>query len=219
MSNYADPSMTTTSQPGEVFKTDVGVLAVVARAIATTRGCMQATVEGVGEVWIDASTRRYVANVADWSAFGLAPTARVRVAVASMPADASQRDLAELQWTLAYWASAGRLPAGVGQHTVIKLSHWPNLSRLPHSPEMYRLCALLARRPSSIRLASRLVGVDEPEMFRFFSAAHACGAIEILAQVEESSTFDAEFEAKSAPLSETSLTSMVKLLWAKMTGR
>lgn len=205
------------------FSVDETFLGVAMQAAQAGRGIVRAVLDGVGEVTIDAAERRFSAQLTDWENFCIAPVARLRVTQQSVrvPSNDRWRDISELLWIAAYHASAGRLPVDANRHAVVKLAHWPNLSRLPHTPDMHRLCALLARRPSSIHLAGKLVGVDETQAFRFFSAAHAAGAIEMVTRTHDiSSANDSEEPAADAlPPSETSLGSMLKQLWNKMTGR
>lgn len=216
-----EPPSRPTGQITAVFDAEEGALGLVARS-ANGRESLRVALDGVGDVWIDPVSRRSVARVDDWEAFCAAPAARLRVTRGAAPPEGHpQRALGDLLWTLGYHASAGRLPMGVNRHAVIRLAYWPNLSRLPCVPDMYRLCALLVRRPSSIHLAGRLVGVDDAQTFRFFTAAQACGAIDLVTRTTElSATQDEEAAtAASPPLSETSVTSMLRQLWNKMTGR
>ncbi|GAA4787504.1 hypothetical protein [Lysobacter hankyongensis] len=205
------------------FFVDETFLGVALQAAHAGRGVVRAVLDGVGEVTIDAAESRFSAQLSDWEDFCTAPIGRLRVTHQSVRAPSSEpwRDLSELLWIAGYHASAGRLPADANRHAVIKLAHWPNLSRLPRTPDMYRLCALLARRPSSIHLAGKLLGVNEVQAFRFFSAAHAAGAIEMVTRTHgiSSANDDEEPAADALPPSETSLGSMLKQLWNKMTGR
>lgn len=216
-----EPPSRPTGQVPAVFDAEDGALGVIARA-ANGRETIRVALDGIGDVWIDPVSRCGVARVEDWEAFGAAPAARLRVTrAAAAPEGHPQRPLGDLLWTLGYHASAGRLPMGVNRHAVIRLAYWPNFSRLPCVPDMYRLCALLVRRPSSIHLAGRLVGVDDALTFRFFAAAQACGAIDLVTRTHELSGAQDEETATAAspPLSETSVTSMLRQLWNKMTGR
>lgn len=215
-----NPGVSATGSTGLVFDAEDGALGLVARA-ANGRDTIRVALDGIGDVWIDPVSCRGVARVDDWEAFCAAPAARLRVARGAAPPDGPQRTLADLLWTLGYHASAGRLPMGVNRHAVIRLAYWPNFSRLPCVPDMYRLCALLVRRPSSIHLAGRLVGVDDAQTFRFFTAAQACGVIGLVTRTNELSGGQDEETATAAspPLSETSVTSMLRQLWNKMTGR
>lgn len=212
-----------TGRIAAVFDAEDGALGIVVRA-AGGREALRVSLDGVGEVWLDPVARRCVMRVGDWAAFCAASTARLRVTPSTAPAGVNQRDLAELLWTLGYHTSNGRLSASVSRHAVVRLAHWPNLSRLPCTPDTYRLCALLARRPSSLHLAGRLVGVDDGEVFRCFTAAHACGAIETITRGPAQSPSQAQSQDEAAaaaapPLSETSVTALLRQLWNRMTGR
>ncbi|SCZ59286.1 hypothetical protein [Thiohalomonas denitrificans] len=85
------------------------------------------------------------------------------------------RDIDELMWQAGFHASAGRLMDGCYRDDVIKLSHWPNLSRLPTTPNTTRLCAVLTRYPTSVVLIGSLLKVPSDELYQFYSAARCAG--------------------------------------------
>ena len=64
---------------------------------------------------------------------------------------------------------------GCYRDDVVELPHWPNLSRLSMTPNTIRLCALLTRHPTSILLAGRLLKIESPELYQFYSAARCAG--------------------------------------------
>lgn len=201
------------------FSPDEYFLGAAMRAAKPGAGVTRVVHEDLGEVVIDGARARYAAKVPDWVRFCTAPAASLKVSTlrVSMISPQDERDLAELLWIAGYHASIGRLPAGSNRHDILKLRHWPNLSRLPSTPDMFRLCALLARRPSSITLAGKLVDVDESTAFRFFSAAQAGGAIEVVSRAFDPAAAAREAE-QSAQTAETSLSTMLRQLWNKMTG-
>lgn len=196
-----------------------GVLrALVASGTGVARICL----DGVGRLEVDAGSFRFHAEIGDWDAFCIVPKSHFRIEKlpAGVRLSGPGRPIDELFWIAGYYASSGRLPAYANRHEVIRLIHWPNFTRLPCTLDAYRLCALLAKRPSSIHLASRLVGVDEAVAFRFFSAAHAAGVIEMVTRLHgladpamltddrrEESTLDHPFGV------------LLKSLWKKMVGR
>jgi hypothetical protein len=85
------------------------------------------------------------------------------------------RNIDELMWQAAFYASEGRLMQGCYRDDVVELAYWPNLSRLPHTPNSMRIAALLTRHPTSIFFATRLLKVEPAEMYQFYSAARAAG--------------------------------------------
>jgi hypothetical protein len=120
----------------------------LAQRIASGNTITHVLLKDAGEVVIDPLRRRYTAFVPKPETFYLTPPGGFQTAAtrtATFPGFA-ERDLAELLWTAAYHASGGRLLAGSSKYDVVKLQYWPNLSRLPVTPNTMRLCAFLRRR-------------------------------------------------------------------------
>lgn len=138
-------------------------------------------VEELGELLLLSSRGEYFANVADIRSFLSAPVDRAKLTILS--ADDSRipavgqvgRNIDELMWMAAFYASQGRLMQGCYRDDVVELEYWPNLSRLPHTPNTMRIAALLSRHPTSIFFATRLLKVEPGEMYQFYSAARAAG--------------------------------------------
>ncbi|MBD3640760.1 MAG: hypothetical protein HUJ18_07155 [Marinobacter sp.] len=85
------------------------------------------------------------------------------------------RNIDELMWQAAFYVSDGRLMEGCNQADVIQLDCWPNLTRLPHTPNSFRILALLSKHPTSVFFASRLLKVPASEIYQIYSAAKAAG--------------------------------------------
>lgn len=85
------------------------------------------------------------------------------------------RNIDELQWRAALYASQGRLMKGCGRDDVVLLKAWPNLTRIPTTPNAMRIAALLTRYPTTVSLAHRLLKIPVEEMNEFYSAAQAAG--------------------------------------------
>jgi len=173
-----------------------------------------------GEVIIDPLRARYVAFIPNPDVFYLKPAAGFQTTptkTCSFP-DFPERDLAELLWTAGHHASAGRLPAGCSKYDVVKLRHWPNLSRLPATPGAMRLCAFLSRRPSALHLARKLAGVDEGEAYSFYSAALSAGALDLVSRATALSPSEAEPAPDPAPATvrRPADQSVLRLLWTKV---
>ncbi|OHC69970.1 MAG: hypothetical protein A2045_17320 [Rhodocyclales bacterium GWA2_65_20] len=174
----------------------------------------------VGEVVIDPLRRRYTALIPKPESFYRTPPGGFRTAetkTASFPGY-PERDLAELLWIAAHHASAGRLLAGCSKYDVVRLRHWPNLSRLPVTPNTMRLCAFLSRRPSAIHLARKLLGIDEDEAYSFYSAALCAGALELVSRAPARNQAEPEPVSEPAPAAtgRPSERSVLRLLWNRV---
>ncbi len=140
---------------------------------------------GMGEVVIDPQRRTYTSFVPDWQVFCRAKASAFQVQPgqgAYAAGHAPSRDVAELLWIAAFHLSDGRLAMGSSKYDVIRLLHWPNFSRLPSTVAAMQLCALLARRPSALHLARKLLNVSEADAYSFYSAALASGAVELVSR-------------------------------------
>lgn len=207
------------SAEAETFAADDYFLGLAQR-VAAGSTITHIFLDGVGEVIIDPLRSRYVAFMPDAEAFYLTPAARFQTAptrTCSFP-DFPERDLPELLWAAAHHASAGRLLAGCSKYDVVKLQHWPNLSRLPATPNTMRLCAFLSRRPSAIHLARKLVGVDESEAYGFYSAALSAGALERVSRASTQNPLETEAAPDRPPATtgRAADQSMLRLLWSKV---
>lgn len=90
------------------------------------------------------------------------------------------RPLDELLWMLAwsgYSSQNSCLTYGARRDDVIQLLRWPNLTRLPHNHTSHRLAALFSARATSVALAGKILGVDEAEVLRFYTAAWHAGLL------------------------------------------
>lgn len=129
----------------------------------------------LGDITVLGSRREYVANSSDLPAFCRTPANDFDVSVLPRGArgepERRGRSLGELMWEAAFHASDGRLVSGCSPVDVVKLTRWPNLSRLSRDENTVRLCALLTRHPTSIVVAGRLLKVEPAELYRFYSAA------------------------------------------------
>jgi hypothetical protein len=162
------------------FDPEYHLIDIVRRAMAN-RQDVAITLDGVGGIELFSNRGEYFANVSDMAAFCTVPSRRFRVTVleddrpAAPAADKIGRNIDELMWQAAFFASEGRLMKGCFRDDVVQLRHWPNLSRLPRTPNSIRISAFLTRYPTSITLASRLLKIDSAELYQFYSAARCAG--------------------------------------------
>jgi hypothetical protein len=150
------------------------------RAVAH-RQDVSLVLEGIGELLVLPARGEWFARVRDLRTFCTAPesnyavrcldAAEIDAAVRSGPG----RNIDEIMWIAGYHASRGRLIEGCRRDDVVELKHWPNLTRLPAPPSAMAIAALLARHPTSITFAARLLKVPMREMFEFYTAAHCAG--------------------------------------------
>ncbi|MCY0965543.1 hypothetical protein [Parathalassolituus penaei] len=100
----------------------------------------------------------------------------------------SGRNLEDLLWTLAfnsYTEERNCMHMGCRRDDVVRLQHWPNLTRVPASRNTFRLAALFSARPTSIALAGKILGINECEVLRFYSAAWSAGLVTRVNRVAE----------------------------------
>lgn len=137
------------------------------------------------------------------------------------PSDCRGHDLEELLWHAAWHASEGRLLPGTGRYDVLELLDWPNLTRLPATPECMHLCALLTRQPHSLHLASRLLCIAPAEAARFYSAALSAGLVRQLSHTASPAAVDEQTheEHLSSEPQSSLLTLTLRSLWNKLTGK
>ena len=81
----------------------------------------------------------------------------------------------EFFWRYGLSLSQGQLLPGCHASDVMQLRQWPNFTRLPMTPNSYRIAALLTARPMTLDTAQRLLDIDHQELYRFCSAAWLAG--------------------------------------------
>lgn len=129
------------------------------------------------------------------------------------------RELEELLWIAAWHACGNMLPPGCSHYDVLELVHWPNLTRLPSTPDVLRLCALLSVKPHSLAQACRLLDMEEADALRFYSAGLYSGVLHRTSQTH--SQYDEELEtsqSKQAEVSSGRLGQTLRALWKRLKG-
>lgn len=86
--------------------------------------------------------------------------------------------LENMLWRVALWTARGRLPLGIDLDAPVRLKHWPNLTRLPLTPQALRIAALWDRTPTSLRNTPTLLAVPQRYVFAFYSACAALDLVE-----------------------------------------
>ena len=164
----------------DYFSPENYLINILRRATANKQD-MLIELDGVGEVILLSNRGEYFGFATDMAEFCTAPVDRYELTLLGaghrrMPGEgAIGRNIDELMWKTAFYASNGRLMEGCYRDDVVELTYWPNLTRVPVTPNTPRIAALLNRHPTSVTLAARLLKVDMAEMYQFYSAARCAG--------------------------------------------
>lgn len=170
----------------DFFSPDDYVITPIRRAIHNRQDILL-TIDNAGAVVVRGAKGEYVPEPGfDPVKFFTTPATQLRVSVLE-PADAGRRaealhgrNVDELMWTAGFHASNGRLMEGCNTYDVVQLQHWPNLTRLPHTPNTMRIVAMLTRHATSIALAHRLLKIEPAELYRVYSAARCAGLARVI---------------------------------------
>lgn len=134
-----------------------------------------------GELIIIPELRQYHLNAGNIPELSLAPASSFKIrplnSAELMSMSAAAKDVSELLWQLAFHLYEESLIPGCSENDVIEFTRWPNLTRLPVTPNTARICALLTRHPTSITLVRRVLGIDRHEVNQVISAAHSAGIV------------------------------------------
>ncbi|NDV13175.1 hypothetical protein [Crenobacter caeni] len=120
-------------------------------------------------------------------------------------------------WQLALLSARGRMPNGVGADNLIRLRHWPNLTRLAPLPDAMRMAAFWTRTPASPRMALRMLGVEIGDLCNFIAACHAIGLIDTRRGATERPLSPAP--SPSAPASTPQPRGLLSRLLARLRNR
>lgn len=174
----------------EYFDPEDCLIDILRRATANRQDII-VSAEDAGELTVLSARGEYFAQVRDLAGFCKTPSDQFTVEVLKPsdtrlpPPDVIGANLDELLWQAGFHASDGRLMEGCYRDDVVQLAAWPNLSRLPRTANSIRISALLVRYPTSISLASRLLGIDRREVFQFYTAARCAGMAQALNRKSE----------------------------------
>lgn len=176
---------------------------------------------GNGEIAVFPGCNEYRCNVQQMAEFCRAPAAHFEVSMIGEAAAIADRlgpakSIKELLWCAAFHASQGLLAEGCSKYDVVQFRHWPNLTRLPATPNAARICALLTRHPTTIMLVHHILGIERHEVYQIYSAACSAGLVQRVCSNPQSGAPDAfvsEVQAEPAP--ERGL---FRSLFAKISG-
>lgn len=163
------------------FNPDETLITVIKRALDNQQDIL-IELGGIGELFLLASKGEYYSKLEDEQTFFCSAVNDVEITVLSrddrrlQSLNSEGRNCDELLWKAAFYSSKGRLLQGCYPVDMVELKYWPNLTRLPHTENTYRIAALLSRHSTTIAFAARLLRLSPEEVYQFYSAAYCCGA-------------------------------------------
>jgi hypothetical protein len=190
------------------------------QGVVASRNDTLITLPGKGEMVIFPGRNEYCANVKDMAEFCRAPAGHFEVTVISeatmTDSHAPARSIKDLLWMTAFHASRGLLPEGCSKYDVVQFRHWPNLTRLPATQNVARVCALLTRHPTTIMLVHHILDIEKSEVHQIYSAAYSAGIAHRISSNPVSGSVDAfAAEVRPEPVQERGL---FRSLFAKISG-
>ena len=165
----------------EKFNPQDYLLGLLQKAIANAKDVIVSH-DDFGVLALITESGEYFTNVRDMEKLCRAPSSQFDVREMS-PNEAIDcalggevgRNIDELMWMAGYYASEGRLMKGLNLDDVVKIKHWPNLTRLPNNFNSFQMAAMLTRHPTTIVFARRVLKIPQEEINSFYTAAHCAG--------------------------------------------
>lgn len=168
------------------FSPENYLIHVIKRAVTNAQN-LHISLKGVGEIILMSQRGEFFANTDTLPQICSVPVDQLEVSLlenndvrAGKLVDNIGRNIDELLWFAGFYASDGRLMNGCYRDDVVQLHHWPNISRIPITPNTIRIASLLTRYPTSLVLAKHLLKVDMSELYQFYSAARCSGLARVL---------------------------------------
>ena len=164
----------------DYFNPDDYMLNIVRRATSNKQDVLLES-DDYGDLLLLSSRGEYFDGLSNIQAFCTLPSSQIKVTILKpddqrIPGeDMVGRNIDELMWIGAYYASDGHLMYGCYRDDVVEMDYWPNLTRLPHTANTPRIISLLSRHPTSITFAIRLLKIDASEVYQIYSAARSAG--------------------------------------------
>lgn len=192
----------------------------IAQDIVTSLKNVHVALPDKGEIYLYPRRNEYHANVADMAEFCLAPASQFKVTVMDGAPESLHQGpglaIRDLLWQAAFHASRGTMIEGSSKFDVVQFRRWPNLTRLPKTPNTMRICALLTRYPMTIMLVHRKLGIEKMELYQTFSAAYCAGIANIISHSpQEAACENVADIVLDAPEQKRNL---LQSLFAKITG-
>ncbi len=190
----------------------------IVQRVVTTGENTRIALGGNGQISLFPARNAYSGRVTDMAGFCQAPATAFETSPlgpAASPGE-TNKSIEDLMWQAAFYASNGRLIEGCSKYDVVKFRRWPNLSRLPKSPNTMRICALLTRYPTTIMLTHRRLGAEKEEIYQTYSAAYCAGLVNMVSRnPQATSGADATEPTEEGPARRRNL---LRALLAKISG-
>jgi len=172
-----------------VFSPDDYLINIINRAVKNNQD-IHISIPSIGNVIVQSSSGEYFDNTENLQQFCTYPAADYKVSILNrkdLVLDDARvsRSIDELLWIAGFHISAGRLMEGCYRDDVVELMHWPNLTRIPTTPNTMRLASLLSHHPTSITLAQHFLRIDREEAYQFYTAARCAGLARSVNRVAE----------------------------------
>ncbi len=165
----------------EKFDPQEYLVGILQKSIARAKSVIVSH-DDFGELAILTESGEYFTNVTDMEGFCRASSSQLNVKdmTSNEEIDCSLgedigRNIDEIMWMAGYYASEGRLMKGLNLDDVVKIKHWPNLTRLPNNFNSFQMAAMLTRHPTTIVFAHRVLKIPQEEINAFYTAAHSAG--------------------------------------------
>lgn len=122
------------------------------------------------------------------------------------------------------WAHASVAQIGL-QHSVVRLRSWPTLTTLPTelTPDIARVCALLAVRPTGVPLVHLLLALPREHVCSIIGMLHELGHLTSAAHVSTKAAVSPQRPDELAPQNLTpppvpAPATLVQRLWRRLTA-
>lgn len=125
---------------------------------------------------------RYASNIQDWAATSLRTSDVTGFTALPAPAaELASQPLGHLHWQLALQNADHLLRDKTFQLSMVRLVAWPSLTQLPQEvvPAVARLCALLARKPTTVFLLPQLLELPEVQVARMIQVLQLDGCTQL----------------------------------------
>ncbi|MDD4910860.1 MAG: hypothetical protein PHP57_01065 [Sideroxydans sp.] len=163
----------------------IHLLGIIQRIIATGQNTL-VLLPGIGDVMIFPKRNEYYSSVKDMAEFCDAPIIKYKLVVigeSDLSTEQSVcRGLGELMWHFAFASPSAQLLDEYSIYDVVKFKQWPNLTRLPSTPNTSRIISLLTRHPTTLAHVQQKLKIESSEIHQVFNAAHYAGIVEVVSR-------------------------------------
>lgn len=84
----------------------------------------------------------------------------------------------QVLWQIALWTARGRLTQSVSANSILRLSYWPNFTRLTITPHALQIAAILVNNDMTVEEVSQTLRIPQRYIFSIVTASYAVGLVE-----------------------------------------